>query len=207
MQNEPAEEVINDEEAEAPIAEKPTAAPTPFVYPKVFETEYGEAINLPLPMSGLEGEIYRLVGTMIELVPGLGPIVGNILSMDLDAGDVSPDDPVVGDLLSLVSVGLKEMPEKILELMSLIAGLTPDQAGEKLTYFGDGIRLIALFVRLQSTRFATSTGRINEDMGMSIPVTLQDAALLARDGALTGETPKDVAPVEQDGGLTGEADS
>ena len=176
-------------EEAADVPEETPERPTPFVYPMEYHTERGEVIDLPWPGGLIEVKIAKKVGEILKLAPQLRSLFGSLESAT--AEDANPE-AATGDFLSdlgdVMAQAVAEVPEKVIEIMSILTGLEIDDVGTRLSIMGDGAKLIGNFVAKELSRLGQSGFNLNLDIGLKTP-TLASVAAQAADRGVTGEAP------------------
>jgi len=185
---------MNDEHVVTAEIEEATDAPVemperpePFVYPEKFETERGEVINLPWPSAIMEVRVAKTVGEIMKLAPQLRQMFGAFdtateIGVDTDAAAQS----ILGDIGDALSVAIGQVPEMVIELMSILTGLGTEEVGERMSIMGDGTKLVGTFFAKEMSRLGQASFNMNVDLGLKVP-TLADVAANAADRGLTGE--------------------
>ncbi len=174
-------------EEAADVPEEKPERPTPFVYPREFETERGEVLDLPWPGGLIEVKIAKKVGEILKLAPQLRGLFQSLDSATTPG--VKPEEAtkeLLSDLGDVMAQAVEEVPEKVMEIMQILTDLDKNAVGTRLSIMGDGIKLIGNFVVKEMSRLGQSGFNLKTDIGLAIP-TLADVAAQAADRRVTGE--------------------
>ena len=178
----PAEiEEATDDPAETP------ERPEPFVYPTQFTTERGEVIDIPWPGSFIERDFAKKIAEILRLAPQLREMFQGLDAATAPGADVDlAADQLLGDLGDALAEAIGEVPDLVIDAISILSGLEVAEVGNRLSIMGDGTSLIGIFIAKEMSRLGQSGFNLNQDVGLVIP-TLADVAASAADRGLTGE--------------------
>lgn len=172
-------EVVQDSEEQSPVQLEA------FVYPKFFDTEYAGEIQLPSPVSRIEKRVFASVAKLVLGMPGNHPIMRQLREsmslLDPEAGLLPVDDDIE-QALNLVASALTVLPEQAIDIMHVMTGMTIEEVEEKLTIAQDGVRLFALFIRLEASRLGRSADSLQHIFG-AMPMTLGAAGGVSGDSS------------------------
>jgi len=126
-----------------------------FTYPDKFVSEFGDEFPLPRPVASIEKQVFEQVGILVQEFPVLKDLIGQFMGMGTSPlASVEKGEQKVDNVLGTVEAVLMKAPEPLARMASSLTKSPVDEIEEKLTY-ADMVRLVLLFVRLQTSRFAS----------------------------------------------------